>query len=195
MTNEAMLQNGFRLILTGLGLDLESPHLIETPQRAAKAWYHELCKGLTGEPPKITTFPADLATKTGMVVLQHIPIRSICSHHLLPFFGEATIAYISGNHKILGLSKLSRIADYWARRPQVQEELTNEITQHICDLMGVTDEQGGVAVVIKATHMCMVMRGVNHPGAMVTSAMRGHFLHKPQVREEFLAITQNGRSS
>lgn len=187
--DEQKLVAGFTLILEGLGLDLASPHFAETPRRAARAWYHELCRGLTQPPPKITTFPASTSE---MVVLRHIPIRSLCAHHLLPFFGTADIGYIPGaGHQILGLSKLSRIADYEARRPQVQEELTADIADAVAGLVcSPASDLGGVGVVIRATHMCMVLRGVTHDGEMVTSAVRGLFLTKPEVRAEFLNLVK-----
>lgn len=181
----ARMAEGFTMILEALNLDLTSPHLEETPERAARAWYRELCRGLTGTEPKITTFPSDT---NEMIVLQGIPIRSFCSHHLLPFYGEATIAYIPGKGRILGLSKLSRIADFYARRPQVQEELTKQIADDIAGRIGLKKKKGGVGVVIRAAHMCMVMRGVNHPGQMITSAVRGVFRTDGDVRAEFMQL-------
>lgn len=188
--DEQKLVEGFRLILEGLGLDpSNSPHLKNTPERAARAWYHELCAGLTSEVPKITTFPSKIKQ---MVVLRDVPIRSLCAHHLLPFYGHAVIAYIPGNHKLLGLSKLSRIANYWARRPQVQEELTDQIADYLAKLVMPKDgSAGGVGVIIQARHLCMEFRGVNHAGMMVTSALRGIFHTMIDVREEFLRLSDN----
>jgi len=186
--DEQKLVRGFRLILEGLGLDLTSPHLRDTPERAARAWYHELCHGLTRAAPTITTFPS---TTNEMVVLRHVPIRSVCAHHLLPFSGSATIGYIPGGGKVLGLSKLSRIADYWSRRPQVQEELTAQIADDVARHVLCRPDVGGVGVVIRAVHMCMALRGVNHSGEMVTSAMRGIFLSLPEVRAEFLDLARS----
>lgn len=190
--DEKKLVAGFTLILEGLGLHGDNPHFTETPRRAAKAWYHELCKGITGQPPTITTFPSDVDE---MIILKHIPIRSVCAHHLLPFHGEAAVAYIPGAGRILGLSKLSRIADYYSRRPQVQEELTAQIANAVAEQVmdakvgpfTVFSTGGGVGVVVRATHMCMELRGVNHSGEMVTSALRGVF-RQPEVREEFLRL-------
>lgn len=182
--NEFELVLGFRLILKGLDLDENESHFKGTPERAAKAWYHELCRGITSKPPEIATFPT---TVDEMVVLRQIPIRSVCAHHLLPFIGTATIGYIPGKKQLLGLSKLSRIADYWARRPQVQEVLTAQIADHVAKLV-TTDGVGGVGVILRARHMCMELRGVEHGGEMVTSAMRGVFLTKPEARAEFLKL-------
>lgn len=175
---------GFELVLAGLGV-AGGVHTKETANRAAKAWFHELCAGLTGDPPKITTFPSDA---NEMVILRDIPIRSMCAHHLLPFAGSAVVAYIPGKKRILGLSKLSRLADYWARRPQVQEELTNQIADAVA--AHVLDRQrnrGGVGVLIRANHTCMSLRGVKHQGDMLTSALRGVFT-EPEVRDEFLRL-------
>jgi len=193
--------DGFNLILEGLGLDLTSEHLVGTPERAARAWREELCLGLTQPEPKISLFTTNVDE---MVVLRHIPIRSLCAHHLLPFIGEATVAYVPGTGKLIGISKLSRIADYWARRPQIQELLTAQIADHVAGL--VVDEdpdwerlgwhkksrkqgpRGGVGVVIHARHLCMEVRGVGHVGDMVTSSLRGVFLTKPEARAEFLQL-------
>ena len=117
------------------------------------------------------------------LVLQHIPVKSVCAHHLLPFIGEATVAY-TPDKMLCGISKLSRIVDYFARRPQVQEELTGDIANFLCDNL---DPQG-VGVIIKATHMCMAMRGVSHDGVMTTSTLKGSFLNESNVRAEFMAL-------
>jgi GTP cyclohydrolase I len=187
--DQEKLEVGFRLILEGLGLNTkDSPHLEGTPERAARTWYEELCSGLTNDEPEITTFESDIDE---MVMLQGIPIRSICAHHLLPFYGHANIAYIPGKYRrIVGVSKLSRIADYWARRPQIQEELTVQIADHLMNLLGVDPlgQQGGVGVIIKAEHMCMIMRGVEHESTMVTSALRGVFRTRPEARAELLNL-------
>lgn len=175
------LVQGFELILEGLGVEA-GPHTVDTPKRAAKAWWDELCSGLTQDKPKITAFPSNV---NSMVVSRGIPIRSICAHHLLPFAGTATIAYIPGNGKILGLSKLSRLAEYWSRRPQVQEELTEQIADAVASYV-MSGKKGGVGVIIQARHMCMEMRGVLHPSDMVTSALRGLIKNRPEVRAEFL---------
>lgn len=189
-----LVVQGFRMVLEGLGVE-DSEHTAETPQRAARAWWNEICAGLTQEPPKITTFASD---SNEMVVLRGVPVKSICAHHLLPFIGEATIAYIPGRGRILGLSKLSRLTDYWSRRLQVQEELTAQvadaIAEHVCapaerDAKGQpTNYLGGVGVMIRANHMCMMLRGVKHSGDMVTSALRGVFRSQAEVRAEFYSL-------
>lgn len=182
--NFSWVVSGFQLILNGLGVPI-TEHTKDTAERAAKAWWNELCAGLTQPPPVITTFPSKV---NEMVILKGIPVRSVCSHHLLPFIGEARIAYVPGKGKVLGVSKLSRLTDYWCRRPQVQEELTEQIASALADL--VVNKQrntGGVGVLIRANHMCMELRGVKHEGNMITSALRGVFL-KPEVRAEFLKL-------
>lgn len=171
---------GFQLVLNGLGVP-KTPHTQDTAQRTAKAWWNELCAGLTKPPPKVTAFPSKV---NQMIVVRDIPVRSICSHHMLPFVGEARIAYIPGTGKVLGVSKLSRLTDYWSRRPQVQEELTDQVADAIATYV-VRGKKGGVGVLIKANHLCMELRGVNHAGNMVTGALRGVFL-RPEVRAEFL---------
>lgn len=183
--NLQKVQEGFALVLEGLGLSTEDPHLARTAERAAKAWHQELCSGLTQPPPVITTFPSD---STEMVVLRSIPVRSVCAHHLLPFTGTATVGYVPNNGSILGLSKLSRLVDYWARRPQVQEELTRQVADALQTLVvNKENEGGGVGVCIRANHTCMELRGVKHPGDMVTSALRGVF-ERAEVRAEFLRL-------
>lgn len=187
------IEEGFALVLDGLGIDWQAePHFRDTPKRAAKAWYNELCVGLTGGPPKMTTFPAG---GQEMVLLQDIPVKSMCAHHLLPFVGTAAVAYVPGKEKlIVGISKLSRIVNFFARRPQVQEDLTTQIADFIATrIVGLEESDGkapigGVGVMIRANHMCMALRGVGHEGNLVTSAVRGVFMTKPEAREEFLKL-------
>ena len=174
---------GMQMLLEGLGVDMDNKHFEKTPERAAKSWVEDICSGLGKKKFCLTTFPAGENYEPSMVVLQHIPVKSVCAHHLLPFIGEATVAYIPD--KILcGISKLSRIVDYFARRPQVQEELTGEIAYFLYENL---DPQG-VGVIIKATHLCMAMRGVSHDGVMTTSALKGSFLKESNVRAEFMAL-------
>lgn len=180
------LVRGFELVLAGLGLG-KTEHTAGTAQRAARAWWDELCAGLTHELPRMTAFSSDVHE---MVILREIPVKSMCAHHLLPFFGTAAIGYIPAG-KILGLSKLSRLTNHFARRPQVQEELTQQIADALMFILGIEANplfgRGGVGVVIRANHTCMQLRGVNHTGDMVTSALRGSFLEDP-VRQEFLRL-------
>jgi len=171
-----------RRVIELLGLDLSDPNLIETPERVAKM-YLEMFHGLSeGAQPKITVFPND-ERYTAMVMEKDIPFYSLCSHHFVPFSGHAHLAYIP-NDKIVGLSQMPRILEFYARRPQLQERLTEQIA-------GFLEEQlcpQGVMVVVEARHLCVEMRGVKKPGALtVTSAIRGIFFNK-SVREEFLDL-------
>jgi len=171
-----------REIIALLGLDLSDPNLVETPDRVAKM-YLEMFHGLAeGAEPKITVFPND-ERYAAMVIEKDIPFYSLCSHHFVPFYGHAHLAYIP-NDKIVGLSKMPRIVEFYARRPQLQERMTEQIA-------GFLEEQlapQGVMVVIEARHLCVEMRGVKKPGALtVTSAIRGIFYNRP-VREEFLDL-------
>lgn len=182
------VERALELLIQGLGLDRSDPHLKDTPRRAAKAWTKELCAGLNGPQFRLTTFPAEPESDSGMVALQQIPVKSICAHHLLPILGVATVAYVP-NGQLCGLSKLSRVVDYFARRPQVQERLTSQIA----DFLQVQLQPMGVAVQVKATHMCMELRGVNHVGLMTTSTLRGVFREDATLREEFMQLANNGK--
>lgn len=172
-----------REIIRILGLQPETdPNLIDTDQRVAKM-YLDIFSGLDeGNFPKLTTFPNE-ERYTAMVMEKEIPFYSMCSHHFVPFYGHGHIAYIP-NERIVGLSKLPRLLEFFARRPQLQERLTEQVAT-------VLDEElkpQGVMVVIEARHLCVEMRGVRKPGAVtVTSAIRGIFLEKA-VREEFLDL-------
>ena len=174
---------GMQMLLEGLGVDMKNKHFEKTPERAAKSWMEEICSGLGDKKFRLTTFPIGENYEPSMVVLQHIPVKSVCAHHLLPFIGEATVAYIP-KEMLCGLSKLSRIVNYFARRPQVQEELTSDIANFLCENL----EPQGVGVIIKATHLCMAMRGVSHDGVMTTSTLKGSFLNESNVRAEFMAL-------
>jgi GTP cyclohydrolase I len=160
----------------------QDPNLINTDRRVARM-YLDIFSGLDeGTRPKLTTFPNE-EHYTSMVMEKEIPFYSMCAHHFVPFYGHGHIAYIP-NEKIVGLSKLPRLLDFFARRPQIQERLTEQVA-------GVLEEElrpQGVMVVIEARHLCVEMRGIKKPGAVtVTSAIRGIFLQKA-VREEFLDL-------
>ena len=171
-----------RRIIEVLGLDPADPNLAETPDRVAKM-YLELFRGLAeGAEPTITLFPNDEHYEA-MVIEKDIPFYSMCSHHFVPFYGHAHLAYIP-KEKIIGLSKMARILDFYAQRPQLQERLTEQVAGF---LAGKLSPQG-VMVVIEARHLCVEMRGIRKPGALtVTSAIRGIFYNRP-VREEFLDL-------
>ena len=171
-----------RAIIELLGLDLSDPNLVETPERVAKM-YMELFGGLAeGAEPDITFFPND-EHYTAMVIEKDIPFYSLCAHHFVPFYGKAHISYIP-REKIVGLSKIPRILEFYARRPQLQERLTEQVAGFLAEKLSPQ----GVMVVIEARHLCVEMRGVKKPGALtVTSAIRGIFFSRP-VREEFLDL-------
>ncbi len=171
-----------RGVIEILGLDTSDPNLFETPERVAKM-YLEMFGGLAeGAEPDITFFPNDEHYKA-MVIEKDIPFYSMCSHHFVPFYGHAHLAYIP-NEKIVGLSKLPRILEFYAHRPQLQERLTEQVAGFLLDKLNPQ----GVMVVIEARHLCVEMRGVKKPGALtVTSAIRGIFYNR-SVREEFLDL-------
>ncbi|MEO6724305.1 MAG: GTP cyclohydrolase I FolE [Blastocatellia bacterium] len=181
---------GVRLILEGIGEDLTRPGIIETPRRVAEM-YEEICGGMYEDAAsEIKVIPGEM--HDDIVMVKDISIASICEHHLVPFTGVAHIAYIPKDGRIVGLSKLARIADIFARRPQVQERLTAQIAE----LLYHGDLQPkGVMVVIECEHMCMAMRGVKKPGTTtITSAVRGVFRKDERTRIEAMSfLTENRR--
>jgi GTP cyclohydrolase I len=167
-------------LLVALGADLTQDGLRETPGRMVDA-YAEL---LTPQPFRLTTFPNEDGYDE-LIVVRSIPFHSLCMHHLLPFQGVAHIAYLPGE-RIIGLSKLGRVVEHFARDLQVQERLTTEIAGWLEDEL----EPKGVGVVLEAEHLCMSLRGVQKLGAKtVTSALRGLVRDDPRTRQEFLALT------
>jgi GTP cyclohydrolase I len=194
--NISKVQQGFRFILEGLGVDMEDPHLQRTPERAAKAWVGELCAAYSSDPPQITMFPHE--GRSEMIVLEPIPVFSVCAHHLLPFVGTAVVGYIPGRGEICGVSKLSRLVRYYAAQLQVQERLTNQVADALWDKVGREQEfnqplRGGVGVVIRASHHCMLLRGVRHASTTTTSALRGRFAVNDATRAEFLSLVHSYR--
>jgi GTP cyclohydrolase I len=184
-TKLSTIAHHVRGILTALGLDLKDPNLAETDLRVAKM-YIEMFHGLAeGAEPKVTTFPNEEGY-SHMVMEKQIPFYSMCAHHLVPFYGHAHIAYIPRD-RILGLSKFARILEFYAKRPQLQERLTEQVVTYFEEKL----QPLGAMVVIEARHLCVEMRGVKKPGALtVTSALRGIF-HQKQVREEFLDLLRH----
>jgi GTP cyclohydrolase I len=169
-----------RDLLVGLGQDPTSPHLADTPRRVAAA-YAEL---LTPQEFSLTTFPNDEGYDE-LVVARDIPVHSLCQHHLLPFTGVAHVAYLPGE-RILGLSKLARVVEMFARGLQVQERLTKQVA----DWLEAHLEPKGVGVVIEAEHLCMSLRGVQAHGCRtVTSALHGLLRHDARSRAEFFALS------
>ncbi len=170
-------------ILEAIGEDPSREGLRQTPARVARA-YEEMFRGLREDPEKVltTTFELD---HDEMILVKDIEVASTCEHHLVPFYGYAHVAYIPGRDgRITGLSKLARLVDVFAKRPQVQERLTTQIAEALCRLL----EPAGVMVVIEAEHLCMTMRGVRKPGAKtLTSAVRGQ-LRNPATRAEAMSL-------
>ncbi len=170
-------------LLRALGRDPDDPHLAETPRRVADS-YAEL---LTPREFELTTFPNDEGYNE-LVMARDLPVQSLCEHHLLPFAGVAHVGYLPGD-RILGLSKLARVLDLFARDLQVQERLT----QQIADWLQENLAPRGVGVVIEAEHLCMSLRGVRARGARTTtSALHGLLREDPRSRMEFLALTRAG---
>lgn len=171
--------------MDALGFDWRTdPNSSETPMRVAKAFVNDLAVGCYDDPPKITAFD-NVDGYDGVVFQGNITMHSFCSHHHLPFIGKAHVAYIPGRTgKVIGLSKLNRIVEWFARRPQVQENLTMQIHKHINT---VCTENRGVAVLVEANHMCACIRGVKHDSMMKTARMSGAFLDNKDVntRQEF----------
>jgi GTP cyclohydrolase I len=171
-------------LLTALGLPLDSPHLAETPRRLASA-YSEL---LTAEPFDFTTFP-NTEEYDELVLVEDIPVRSLCEHHMLPFTGVAHVGYLPGD-RILGLSKIARLVDHYAARAQTQERLTKQVAEHLDTHL----RPRGVGVVVEAEHTCMSLRGVRATGTRtVTSAMLGTLRTDPSSRAELLALARGRR--
>ena len=174
---------GVRLMLEGMGEDPERDGLQRTPERVAD-FYAELTEGMWQDPKEhIVPLPGD--SHDEMVLVKDISIASVCEHHLAPFVGKCHIAYIPMGGRIVGLSKLARIAEIFARRLQVQERLTQQIAQTLFDEL----KPVGVMVVIEAEHTCMTLRGVKKPGAItITSAVLGGFRRDSRTRAEAMSL-------
>ena len=177
-------EGAVRELLIAVGEDPDREGLLETPARVVRA-YAEMFAGLHTEPTDVLnkTFSED---HQELVLVRDIPIYSTCEHHLVPFFGVAHIGYIPGESgQVTGLSKLARLVDLFAKRPQVQERLTSQVADALVDKLGAQ----AVIVVIECEHLCMAMRGIRKPGAMTTtSAVRGGFKRNASSRAEALAL-------
>ncbi len=177
------IERGVRLILEGIGEDPEREGLQETPRRVAEM-YAELTSGMR-EDPSEHIVPLSGNKHDEMVIVKDISIASLCEHHLAPFVGKCHIAYIPKDGKILGVSKLARLAETFARRLQLQERLTSEIANTLFERL----QPLGVMVVVEAEHTCMTLRGVKKSGAKtVTSAVLGGFRKDPRTRAEAMAL-------
>jgi GTP cyclohydrolase IA len=182
--DQPRIERAIREILIAIGEDPDRDGLIETPARVARA-YTEQFAGLRQRPEDVLTTLFD-ADHDEMVLVRGIEVYGTCEHHLAPFFGTASIGYIPNEKgQITGLSKLARLVDVYARRPQVQERMTSQIA----DALDRVLEPRGVIVVIEAEHLCMAMRGVRKPGAKtVTSAVRGAFRNSDRTRAEAMSL-------
>ena len=173
------ISEGVRLILEGIGEDRNREGLLETPDRIARM-YEEICSGMT-EDAKDYLQKTFTVKDSGMVIEKDITFYSICEHHMLPFYGKAHIAYIP-NGKVVGLSKLARTVDVFAKRLQIQEQMTAQIADAIMENL----VPKGVMVVLEAEHMCMTMRGIKKPGSKTkTVCMRGAFVDNPDLQRQF----------
>ncbi len=177
------IADGVRLMLEGMGEDVERDGLIKTPERVAD-FYAELTEGMWQDPKEhIVPLPGD--SHDEMVIVKDISFASVCEHHLAPFVGKCHIAYIPKGGRIVGLSKLARLAEIYSRRLQVQERLTQQIAKTLFEEL----DPLGVMVVVEAEHTCMTLRGVKKPGAMtITSAVLGGFRKDPRTRAEAMAL-------
>jgi len=180
--NKKKIEKGVKLILEGIGEDLERPGVKDTPRRVAEM-YEEIFAGIEGEPEQLLK-SIEGESHDEMILIKDIPFYSVCEHHLLPFIGKAHIAYIPKGD-IVGLSELAKALEHFAKRPQVQERLTSQLADLIMDRL----KPKGAMVIIDADHLCMSMRGIKKPGSRtVTSAVRGTFRTKASTREEMLEL-------
>jgi GTP cyclohydrolase IA len=186
--DQARAEAAVRELLYAIGEDPEREGLLETPARVARA-YAELTQGLRQSPQDVLTTTFDLGHEE-MVLVRDIELWSMCEHHLVPFTGVAHVGYIPAETgKITGLSKLARLVDVYAKRPQVQERLTTQVADSLMEIL----EARGVIVVIEAEHLCMTMRGVKKAGARtITSAVRGMMLTSQATRAEAMALIHSG---
>ena len=182
----AGVETASRDLLVAIGEDPEREGLVGTPDRMARAW-REMCKGLTEDPREHLRTQFHAGTDE-LVLVRDITFFSVCEHHLLPFYGRAHVGYIPRGGVVTGLSKLARVVEGYARRPQVQERLTAQVADAIDEILNPQ----GVIVVIEAEHMCMSMRGISKPGSStVTSALRG-IMSDGATRAEMMALVLSG---
>lgn len=180
------IQKGVKLILEGIGEDPDRAGIKNTPKRIADL-YEDIFSGLSTPTEEILK-PIEGESHEEMVLLKDIPFYSVCEHHLLPFIGKAHVAYVPSKGKIVGLSKLARAVEIFAKRPQVQERLTAQLADLIMDKL----KPKGAMVIVNAEHLCMSMRGVKKPGTRtITSAVRGIFRTKETTRIELLELIKH----
>ena len=186
MVDEARIEKAVRSILEAIGEDPERESLVGTPRRIAEM-YAELFGGMGVDPKEELAVGFEEGHRE-MVILRDIPFYSMCEHHLLPFYGVAHVGYIpNSSGRVVGASKLARVVEIFAKRPQLQERMTTQIADAILEALN----PDGVAVIIQAEHLCMTMRGIKKPGSnIITSATRGLFRTKAATRAEFLSLVQ-----
>ena len=182
------IANAVRTILEGIGEDVQREGLRDTPQRVARM-YGEVFGGLTVNPADVVSTVFDDENHEEMVMVKDIPFYSMCEHHLIPFHGKAHVAYLPKG-RLTGLSKMARLVEAFAKRPQLQERLTTQIADTLMESLA----PHGVMVVVEAEHLCMSMRGVKKPGSItVTSAVRGAFCDRDATRSEAFSLIYGGR--
>ena len=186
MVDKARVKAAIASLIEAIGEDPGREGLAGPPQRVAEM-YDEIFAGVGVDPKQELTVGFELGHRE-MVILRDIPFYSMCEHHLLPFYGVAHIGYIPNvNGRVIGISKIARVVEIVAKRPQIQERMTTEIADAIFD--GIKPD--GVGVVIQAEHLCMIMRGIKKPGsAIITSALRGVFRSRSATRAEFFSLIQ-----
>jgi GTP cyclohydrolase I len=188
--NQSRIEESMREILTNIGEDPTREGLLRTPNRVARM-YDELTAGYHVDPVKLVNGAVFNVDYDEMVIVKDIDYYSMCEHHMLPFFGKAHVAYIP-NGKVIGLSKIPRIVEMYARRLQIQEQMTSQIAEFLQDTLNPK----GVAVVLEGAHMCAMMRGVKKENTkMTTSKMTGIFKEDPKTRGEFMQLLNNNSLS
>ena len=186
MIDQARIRTAVTAIIEAIGEDPKREGLLDTPRRVAEM-YAEIFAGLDMNPREELTVGFEEGHRE-MVILRDIPFYSMCEHHLLPFYGVAHIGYVPNDDgRVVGASKLARVVEIIAKRPQIQERMTTEIADAIVN--GIKPD--GVAVVVHAEHLCMIMRGIKKPGStVITSAIRGIIRNKTETRTEFFSLLQ-----
>ncbi len=182
------IERAVRMMLEGIGEDVNRPGLRDTPRRVAQMC-EEIYSGMTCDPARIIK-PLSAEEHDEIVLIRDIPFYSMCEHHMLPFLGKAHVAYIPKGTRVCGISKIARVVEMEAKRLQVQERLTTRVAE----ILAAALKPQGVMVVVEAEHLCMTMRGVKKPGSVtVTSVVRGLFRENPATRAEALALIRAGK--
>ena len=180
--NKKKITKAIQEILKAIGENPKRKGLIDTPKRVAEL-YNEIFAGIGKNAKKVLTLAP--IKHDELVLIKHIPLYSMCEHHLLPFYGKVHLAYIPGGGRVTGLSKLVRVVDILSKKPQIQERLTKEIADTVMDAL----RPQGVLVIVEAEHLCMIIRGIKKPGSVtITSAVRGVFRKRTAARAEALSL-------